>query len=244
MTVAVLADLQFSRVGDHERKAIETAMALKPDIVVLPGDVFQGDDNAFQQHADEVSRLLAPLKAPGGVYLVAGDCDTPERLRQVVRGTNVSFLFNETKRIRVRGLRVVIGGVEVEYDSPASRRTIRRLREASRTADVSLLLSHRPGVVLSLDSPSGVDLVVSGHTHGGQVQIPGIGPLVTASRIPRSAGAGGASVVNGTRLYVSRGVGCERGQAPRLRLFCPPEVSLLRLVSPKVREQASDFLPD
>ena len=71
--------------------------------------------------------------------------------------------------------------------------------------------------------------VVAGHTHGGQVQIPFFGPLFTLTEIPREAAAGGLHEVNGTQLYVSRGVGAERGEAPLIRFNCPPEISLLTL---------------
>jgi predicted MPP superfamily phosphohydrolase len=61
------------------------------------------------------------------------------------------------------------------------------------------------------------------------VVIPGFGPPITLTSVPRAAAAGGLHVVNGRQLYVSRGIGLERGAAPRLRILCPPEVSLLTL---------------
>ncbi len=71
--------------------------------------------------------------------------------------------------------------------------------------------------------------MVAGHTHGGQVQLPIVGPLTIASRVPRSVGAGGLHDLRGRTIYVSRGVGVERGQAPRLRLGAPPEVAIVTL---------------
>ena len=84
--------------------------------------------------------------------------------------------------------------------------------------------------MLDLPADTRVDLVVAGHTHGGQLRLPGLGPLVTASNVPRRVGGGGLHRLGGSRrVYVSRGVGMERGQAPRMRFLCPPEVSLLTL---------------
>ena len=77
-----------------------------------------------------------------------------------------------------------------------------------------------------------VDLVVAGHTHGGQVCLPGIGPLFTCTQVPQPVAAGGLHRLLNRWVYVSRGSGHERGQAPRIRLFCPPEVSILTLVAP------------
>jgi uncharacterized protein len=70
---------------------------------------------------------------------------------------------------------------------------------------------------------------VAGHTHGGQVQLPIVGPPSIASRVPREVGAGGLHELDGRRIYVSRGVGVERGQAPLLRFGAVPEVSLITL---------------
>jgi len=74
---------------------------------------------------------------------------------------------------------------------------------------------------------TGVDLLIAGHTHGGQVVVPGFGPPLTLTSVPREVAAGGLRELDGRRLYVSRGVGMERGWAPPLRLFCAPEVTLL-----------------
>ena len=74
-----------------------------------------------------------------------------------------------------------------------------------------------------------MDLTIAGHTHGGQVRIPFFGPPITLSRVPRRVAGGGLHELQGNAIYVSRGVGCERASAPRVRLNCPPEVSLLTL---------------
>ena len=83
-------------------------------------------------------------------------------------------------------------------------------------------MSHRPDTVLELPPDSRVDLTVAGHTHGGQIVLPGFGPLVTLSDVPRSVARGGLHTVDGNRIYVSPGVGLQRGQAPQVRLFSPP----------------------
>jgi predicted MPP superfamily phosphohydrolase len=74
--------------------------------------------------------------------------------------------------------------------------------------------------------------MLSGHTHGGQVALPWIGPIFTNSPLPNRIGAGGLHERAGTRLYVSRGVGMEAGFAPPIRFLCRPEISLLILRGP------------
>jgi len=77
----------------------------------------------------------------------------------------------------------------------------------------------------------GADLLVAGHTNGGQVQIPGIGPLITFSRVPNRIAAGGLfELEGGRRLVVSRGIGMERKNAPRLRFRCRPELVVVDVV--------------
>jgi predicted MPP superfamily phosphohydrolase len=133
-------------------------------------------------------------------------------------------------RTRVGDRQITIGGIELDYGSAAAARTIDQLETAPGLDDVRLLLTHRPDPVLGLGPATRVDLVVAGHTHGGQVQLPFVGPLMTLTSVPRPVAAGGLhDLGSGRRIYVSRGVGLERGQAPRLRLLCPPEVSLLEL---------------
>lgn len=226
ITIVVLSDMQFARVTAYERDVIQRAMAHKPDIILLPGDILQGNESNFQREEAATRELLSGLSAPGGVFLVQGDVDRPFGIKRLIAGTEIQFVFDQVVRTNVRGVEFAIGGIQLAYNSPGALRTIDALESAANT-DVRLLLAHRPDVVLGLEADSTVDLVVAGHTHGGQVQIPGIGPLITATRVPRSVAAGGLHRVDGNRIYISRGVGMERGQAPPLRLFCRPELSIL-----------------
>lgn len=228
LRVGVLTDLQTRRVTDHERKAVERLNATKPDLILIPGDVFQGDDDAFERERPALQDLLMRLSAPGGVFLVQGDVDRGiGRAERIVEGTGIILLFNESRQINIGDRRLTIGGVELEYASREARRLVDDLESAPGEEDVRILVGHRPDVVSRLHPSSRVDLVVAGHTHGGQVVLPGFGPLLTLSDVPRRVAAGGLHVMDGNRIYVSRGVGCERGQAPRIRFLCPPEVSVL-----------------
>lgn len=230
--IGVMSDLQFSRLGDHEREAVDRLVAQRPDVIVIAGDFHQGSPASFGRELPRLRALLRRLRAPGGVYAVQGDVESPAEVRRVVAGTGIRLLDDELDRSRVRDRRLTIGGVAVDYDSPEARSLARRLEAAPGRGDIRLLLGHRPDVVYQLRPRTRVDLVVAGHTHGGQLQLPFVGPPMIASRVPREVGAGGLHALEGRRIYVSRGVGVERGQAPRLRLGAPPEVALITLTSP------------
>jgi predicted MPP superfamily phosphohydrolase len=227
--VGVLADLQFERLGDHEREAVPRLMAERPDVILLAGDYHQGGAASFARELPGLRHLLGRLRAPGGVFALHGDCEGVDEARRVMVGTGVRLLVNETAEARVRGRRLTIAGLERDYWSGPAARTARALERAPGIGDVRIPLAHRPESVFLLEPRSRVDLVVAGHTHGGQLQLPLYGPPSIASRVPREVGAGGLRTLEGRRIYVSRGVGVERGQAPRLRLGAPPEASILTL---------------
>ena len=226
ISVGVIADLQTDHIGDYEHDAIDRLMALEPDVIVLPGDVY--DSREPEAMISDVQELFSRLEAPGGVWLVEGDHDRREVLARMVEGTGVELLYNETRRVKVRGHEVAITGIQGRYDTDDASDAIASLtREGPST--IKLLVSHRPGVVKTMPGAGRVDLVLAGHTHGGQVNIPGFGPPLTLSVVERDVAAGGLHVVGGQTLYVSRGVGMLRGGAPALRFNCRPEISLLTL---------------
>lgn len=228
--IGVLADIQTDRITDYEHVAVARLMKLTPDVIVLPGDLFQGFSREQAVAAlPAIRELLSGLSAPGGVYFVLGDVDEPDFIRRATRGTAVRLLENEIVQTQIGDRLLTIGGVELRFDSRAARETVRRLQTEGGPSDIRILLAHRPDAVLELGPEHRIDLVVAGHTHGGQVAIPWFGPPMTLSKVPRSAAAGGFHKVNGEPIYISRGVGHERRQAPRIRFLCPPEISLLRL---------------
>ncbi len=83
--------------------------------------------------------------------------------------------------------------------------------------------------MLGLAPSAGIDLIASGHTHGGQVAIPGFGPLVRSSPVSRAVAAGGLHTVAGNAIYVTTGVGVVRNQAPQVRLGTHPSIGLVTL---------------
>jgi len=234
LRVAILADLQFRKVTAREHEAIARAMDFDPHLVLLPGDLLQASARQYAEHAADVPALLAPLQAPLGVYFVQGNLEpgARERIERLLAGTSVHYLLNEVVELQHEGTAITLGGVDLDFRGRQADAVFERL-ERSGGNDLRILLAHRPDAVYRLERATRVDLVVAGHTHGGQVNVPLLGTPITLSAVPSSVAAGGLHELEGTHIYVSRGVGCERGNAPRVRFNAVPEVTWLTIVGPR-----------
>lgn len=226
--IGVLADLQTGEVGQHERRAVEAILAEQPDLVLVPGDLYQGRADLIAQEAPAFVDLLSTLvdQVPV-VAVVSGDSDRPEQLQAIVEAAGALYVENQFAFIEVAGEPVRLAGISV-FSARSRLDTLAALAEPSDA--YTILLSHRPDAVFELPDGADVDLVVAGHTHGGQIALPFLGPPVTFSNVPNNIAAGGLGVVEGHAIYVSAGVGLERNQAPQVRFGVRPEVGILDLV--------------
>ena len=143
------------------------------------------------------------------------------------------YLDNEILPLEIDGQTVTFVGMSLNPDADRgaiSPDLVAAIAETTTDSDLVIAVSHRPDNVLTYSEDTTVDLTIAGHTHGGQVSVPGFGPPITFSDVPREVAAGGLHVLNGHPLYVSTGVGIERGQAPQLRFGVRPSVALLTVV--------------
>ena len=227
--IGVLADLQTTAVGDYENDAVDRLIGFAPDIVVMPGDLYQFDDDLFDERAPQFTQLIRRiLDDVPMVFLVSGNTDTVAGLRQITAGTGARVLDNEVDTFELNGITLSIGGATLFGDEAAARWMAGRLT-GDEHAHVRILLAHKPDAIELLHARP-VDLLIAGHTHGGQVSFPLIGPPLTLSSVPRHVAAGGLHELNGTPIYVSTGVGRERGNAPQLRIGVRPSIGIIDLV--------------
>ncbi len=226
--VGVLGDIQNSRVGEHEWNAVRELMQQKPDIILFAGDLFQGNDSQFEAAVPDFQELMATLSAPLGVYAVRGNTEEREQMERMLEGTGVQLLFNQERRIRIGQRTITLAGTDYHLSYRQPQELIENL-ERSGTGDIRILLSHTPDVLELVEPGTRIDLVVSGHTHGGQIQLPIIGPLFDNVEVPRSVSGGGLTRYQNKRIYVTTGVGVERSSAPQVRFGVPPRVDLLIL---------------
>jgi predicted MPP superfamily phosphohydrolase len=226
--IVVLADLQTDQLGDYERRVLKRVLEEKPDLILLAGDYL---DVRRPRWEDLRSRTNAFLKeidfdAPEGVFAIKGNIDAGHPWARLFDGLPI-VVIHDTRSFGVAGLRLTCLS---ERDSFNPRLAI---PAADHTADHTagpdrfhLVLGHSPDFALGRIE---ADLLVAGHTHGGQVRLPLVGALTTGCRVPRSWAAGRTDLPGGGILLVSRGTGMERGDAPRLRFLCRPELLVIDL---------------
>ncbi len=201
------------------REAMERVAATNPDLVL-----FTGDFVTYPQYIPLMAEVL-PL-APGklGAFGVIGNHDrwaNAADVRATARSANVQMLDGEPVCLRLEGGRqIVISGFEHPWGEG-------RWQPPAGSADeLRLVLTHTPDNIYALHE-HGFDAVFAGHYHGGQIRVPGLGPLVVPSKYGRRYDRG-HFVFGRTHLFVTSGVGSAE---PPLRIWCPPDVLVV------------DFLP-
>lgn len=199
-------------------------LAERPDLVLLPGDFVTTKTRLVRRvPVGPVAAALAALPTAAPTLAVLGNHDHHAGATTVtaaLEGVGITVLRNTARRVELPGGPLWVAGLD---DMFTRRDDLEQtLAAVDRTASV-IMLSHVPDVFPRL--PPWVPLTVAGHTHGGQVRVPGLAPIVTNSRLPRAL-AYGLHERDGRRLYVSGGVGTT-GWPVR---FCrPPEIALLTL---------------
>jgi len=229
LRLALVADLQCDDVGDHERRALQTVAGWKPDLLLFAGDFLQTpDDESFRQQSALLSPLLGECarSARLGAFAVPGNSDRRRLLPALFEGTGISYLVDESRLLDAGGVPLLVTGLSVHRGFTRDEALLRPVLRAPPEGGLHLVLSHGPDFAPAASRLGTVDLALAGHTHGGQVVVPGFGPPITFSRLPRAM-ASGAHRIGNLTLVVSKGVGMERLNAPRLRFFCPPDVTLI-----------------
>jgi uncharacterized protein len=220
MRLALLADLHFGPfIGTGSIRAwVDAALASEPDLVLLGGDlVDRFVDTSVTPLVDELARLVTPAQ----VFAVWGNHDYASRVdlgsfQSELEGVGIELMTNHGRWAGG----VYLAGVD---DFRAGRPSIADALAERPPGAPCVILTHNPDVLP--DVPLTVDLTVAGHTHGGQVCPPGIGPIFTSSLYGRRFASGW---VHGPATgFVSRGLGF--GYLP-VRIGCPAELSVIDLV--------------
>ena len=229
--LAVVTDFHSS---DNADDVVAMVASCAPDAVLLVGDLF--DDDTQNRPTERTLSLMRQLSAQYPCYYVSGNHEAwtgeMDALYQQTEEAGVTVLRMSSGVLTVRGQRIALCGIPDPYEmvfsgAPDTEEQLRQALEDVDSADFTVLLAHRPEL-LAKYAQFPLDLVVSGHAHGGQVRIPGVLNGLYAPNqgwFPKLAG--GAYTQDGTTLIVSRGLA---GRTRLPRIFNRPEVVLVRCV--------------
>lgn len=226
LSIVHLTDLHMSRCYRPAffEAVLHEAARWRADLVVYTGDLIE-DDAALAW----VKPLLTTVRGRLGTFAVLGNHDflfDADGLRRELDRADIAVLDGRWAELAVDSQRLALGGTSAPWGPDLDL-------DARPEADLHLVLSHTPDRFPIL-SRAGIDLVLSGHNHGGQIRLPVVGPLLMPSVYSRRYDQG--FFTSGRSLmYVSRGIG---GEKP-LRVNCPIEITRLVLRSPKRQDAAT-----
>jgi len=230
LRIAVLSDLHIGspHVGlDKLRVIVEKTNAENPALVVLLGDFVVGGPGGRHDanfvEPEKTAEELKKLRAPLGVYAVLGNHDwwyDGEHVGRALRDAGIPVLENQAVHVG----HIWLGGIaDLWTREPDISGTLGQVTGD----DPVVLITHNPDIFPAV--PSRVSLTLAAHTHGGQVQLPIVGTVITTSRLGYNAGE---FVERGRHLFVTTGIGTS---IMPVRFGVPPEIVILTLSPPKPR---------
>jgi predicted MPP superfamily phosphohydrolase len=240
LKIGLLTDFHSSFIVSNRliRTAGQLIMSEKPDVIVMTGDYISGSTKFFsgsigefkKEHLIGCANALSQLKAPLGVYGVLGNHDfwSGSEAVKVICETlskqiGMVWLRNSSVELNKGGTPFRLLGVDDYWEPSCSFATACK---GIGTETIKILLSHNPDINEEISlARERIDLVLSGHTHGGQIVIPFLGQPIMPSKFGQKYRIG--LVRDGDRqTYISRGVGC---LLTPIRLNCLPEATVLTL---------------
>jgi predicted MPP superfamily phosphohydrolase len=224
LRIAHLSDLHMSGriTKSYFERVVEQVNACDPDIVAITGDLVERNE-CLAWIPDTFGRL----RAAGGVYYVLGNHDRhvdESRLHAMLADAGLVYLGGAWRQTTVRGTPLILAGNEVPWYPPAADLSDCPAHDAAGLP-VRVVLAHSPDRFRWAQEQD-VDLILAGHNHGGQVNL----PLLGAVLVPSKHGvryASGAFRSGNTVMHVSRGTAC----LTPIRYFCPAEIAILVLQS-------------
>ncbi|WP_318614273.1 metallophosphoesterase [Sporosarcina sp. YIM B06819] len=226
-----LSDLHDAEFGDHHEQVVNKVTMLAPNAIFITGDFI--DSNRYNLEQSLV--LVEELQSVAPMYYVTGNheiaTNDTERIKGALENLGVKVLSDEAEIITSsEGNAIAIGGIEDPMsssldDNEAVEASIRQAFEQVPDEVFKLLLSHRPEQ-FEVYAERGIDVTFSGHAHGGQFRIPGLGGLVAPGQGWFPVYTSGVHDNNGSRMIVSRGLG---NSIIPIRIFNQPEIVVVTL---------------
>jgi predicted MPP superfamily phosphohydrolase len=222
--VVQISDIHMRGGGGYlEKKLVEKVNSLKPDLLFITGDFFSENyKKELKAETDSLDELLRGFRAPAGVFGVRGNYDGPLRnpaVNEVFNAAGIDILLNEMRLVSLPNRRCLyLLGASAIYSGSLDESLVKGMAGHSPT----ILLAHDPEVFGGA-MVAGVNLVLVGHTHGGQIGVPFL--VRKSNSANKSSFMSGLYDAGRTKMYVNRGIGTTH--LP-VRFLCRPEITVFR----------------
>lgn len=225
LKIIQLSDLHSKEFGENQHRLVTKVQALSPDIIAFTGDIIDKD----KYDEKTVLSLLKQLKEIAPTYYVTGNHEywsgKYDQLEKIIKSTGVTILHNQREKLQLNGTTFLLAGIaDPAISNEASAVTVEtelaKTLEGVNDQDFVVLLSHRPEL-FSIYAEHNIDLVLSGHAHGGQVRLPFVGGLVAPDQGFLPKYTAGKYEQDDTAMIVNRGLG--NSIIPQ-RVFNTPEI--------------------
>ncbi|MBI9113066.1 metallophosphoesterase [Maridesulfovibrio ferrireducens] len=227
-----LSDIHIDGFTDNGAALISLVKSLKYDLCVLTGDYRFLTHNTYEKSSIGMERLIENIHCPQGIYAILGNHDFIEQVPALEKA-GAKVLLNEHTLIEKKGEQLFLAGVDDPHFYGSH--DLERALQSRHNKTTTILLSHSPELFAEA-AQSDVDLYLCGHTHGGQICLPGEIPLITHAACPRRITAGRWEY--GKMIgYTSRGAGCSGVTA---RFNCPPEATIHTLRKANSEDSTGD----
>jgi predicted MPP superfamily phosphohydrolase len=228
-----ITDTHFPKWGNYEKRVIQTLEDLNADLIIHSGDFVQAVEPAtfaeiWQQFTDALRGMSQPQY---GIYGVFGDTDWDIHRLPVMEREPIQLLSSRSQIIPTHAGMLDLFGLNLSQSRYPEwgLRAIDRWLENSPDGIFRIAIGHAPDFAMKLETAT-IDLILAGHTHGGQVRLPGIGPLVIDSDVPPEWSMG-LRRIGVPYLNVSAGAGSNRFEGlPPIRFGCPTEITVFDIL--------------
>ena len=222
--IVFASDFHIKPYGQKRlEKIVEIINKQNPDVVVSAGDFVCGHTEHSTMHPQKIAEGLAKVKSKYGFYTTLGNHDgwyDRWYIKELLEKQNIKVLNNKNEKLQINGKEIFIAGVE---DMMTAFPNMEDALKGTKTP--TILLTHTPDVFP--DIPRNVNLTLAGHTHGGQVRLPIIGPIFTASNYGNKYAIGFIEE-NSKKLITTRGIGVS---ILPFRFNCPPEIVVIEFTN-------------
>lgn len=213
-------------VKPHQKKRLKEIVEIincqNPDIVLSTGDFPSGHTKFLTMPIEDIAKEFRNITAEYGFYTSLGNHDQyfgTDYVKEKLEKNNINVLYNSNKKVTINGKDVYIAGIQYK---PKDISLIEK--SLQNTKQPTIMLTHSPDEITKM--PNNINLILAGHTHGGQIVLPIIGPLFTASKYHKKYVYGFIND-NGKKLITTKGIGVS---ILPFRFNCPPEIVVINFI--------------